>query len=175
MRYFQRLNENIPVTAPLNAIMRHPELWNQDNIRTTVPGTPHTDVSDILLRWGQNDLDSLLCFDRPTMAELFGFKQIALGIMASLYGSMLGKVIVTKLPPGGRIAPHHDGGGYARFYTRTHLVLQSLPGNLFICGDETVQMRTGELWWFDTQQEHQCINNSNDDRIHLIVDLRVDD
>ena len=36
-----------------------------------------------------------------------------------------------------------------------------------------VNMLTGEIWWFNNQAEHEIINNSADDRIHLIVDIRV--
>jgi hypothetical protein len=33
-------------------------------------------------------------------------------------------------------------------------------------------MRTGEVWWFNNAIEHEVVNNSADDRIHLIVDIR---
>jgi len=62
------------------------------------------------------------------------------GIMNILKGSQLGRVIVTRLPPGGKIAPHVDTGKCAEFYQRVHLVLHGEPGNLFFCGDEQVTM-----------------------------------
>jgi hypothetical protein len=34
-------------------------------------------------------------------------------------------------------------------------------------------MAPGEAWWFDNAQEHEVINNSADDRIHMIVDIRT--
>jgi hypothetical protein len=34
-------------------------------------------------------------------------------------------------------------------------------------------MAPGEIWWFDNSVEHEVINNSAGDRIHLIVDVRM--
>jgi hypothetical protein len=55
---------------------------------------------------------------------------------------------------------------------RFHVVLQGLPGSLYHCGDEVVQMRTGTVWWFQHREVHSVENNSADDRIHLLVDFR---
>ena len=34
-------------------------------------------------------------------------------------------------------------------------------------------MRTGEIWWFNPHQVHGVLNNSADDRVHLLVDMLV--
>jgi len=52
-------------------------------------------------------------------------------------------------------------------------VLQSQPGVDFRAGDEHVFMPTGSVWWFQNKEEHEVINNSADDRIHLVVDIRT--
>jgi aspartyl/asparaginyl beta-hydroxylase (cupin superfamily) len=33
-------------------------------------------------------------------------------------------------------------------------------------------MAAGEVWWFDNTVEHEVVNNSADDRIVLICDIR---
>jgi hypothetical protein len=33
-------------------------------------------------------------------------------------------------------------------------------------------MAQGEVWWFDNSQEHEVMNDSKDERLHLIVDIR---
>jgi aspartyl/asparaginyl beta-hydroxylase (cupin superfamily) len=82
-------------------------------------------------------------------------------------------VIITRLDPGKQIYPHRDVlGKYANFYTRYHVPLQSDPGVIFACGDETVQMQAGEAWWFNGHIDHAVINNSSRDRLNLIVDVR---
>jgi hypothetical protein len=174
MRNFQRLRTGIDTTILVNLLLRHSEYWDVDPVRTTFPGSSHVEASDILLRWGENSLDAIPAWDREPMKAMPVFKQVSIGLMETLKGVQLGRVIVTRLKPGGKIAPHIDEGLNAKFYTRTHLVLQGLPGNMFWCGGERVEMLTGEFWWFNNTQEHFCHNNSGDDRVHLIVDIRVD-
>jgi hypothetical protein len=93
--------------------------------------------------------------------------------MAYVHGERLGRVMINKIAPGGVIYPHADTPEHAEYYSRFHIVLQSQPGVVFRAGDEQVYMATGEVWWFDNKQEHEVINNSADDRIHMIVDIRT--
>jgi hypothetical protein len=72
--------------------------------------------------------------------------------------------------------PHADTEGtYVQegSIMRYHVVVRGEPGSLFRCGDETVNMRTGEVWAFNALLEHEVMNNSADDRIHLLVDCRI--
>lgn len=175
MRYFYCLTAGINITPIMTDIARCPDLWDADNLRTTFEGTPHKDVSDILLRFGSPDGDDLEARDLEAMRMVRSGKKTALDVMNLVGGSRLGRVVITRTPPGKRILPHRDVlGKYANYYTRYHLVLHGLPGSLFTCGDETVNMKTGELWWFNAAAEHSVINNSADDRIHMLIDVRVD-
>jgi quercetin dioxygenase-like cupin family protein len=47
-----------------------------------------------------------------------------------------------------------------------------LPGALFHSGDETSNFHTGEVWWVNNRVTHSVVNNSADDRIVCIVDIR---
>lgn len=178
MRYFYRLAHSIRVLHMMAAIARQSELWNSDDMRKTFENSPHVEVDDILLRFGINGPqigDDLEAVDQPSMMKVPGVKEEALNVMRLVGGTRLGRVLITRLEPGKKIAAHKDTqGAYAKYYTRYHLVLQGMPGSLFRCGDETVNMLTGELWWFDLSAEHEIINNSQDDRVHLLVDVRVD-
>lgn len=178
MRYFYRLADGIRILPLMAAVARQPGLWNEDKIRQTFDQSPHSQVDDILLRFGVPGEDvghDLEAVDRPAMKALPNVKDEILNVMRVVNGSRLGRVIITKLESGKKIAPHADVmGEYAKYYTRYHLVLQGLPGSLFTCGDETVCMQTGELWWFDAGAEHSVVNNSKDDRIHMLIDVRID-
>lgn len=175
MKYFQRLAENVGTLPLTHQLIRHPEWWNADKVRTTFDDSPHTAVSDILLRFGLPDGDTLEATDRPEFQQLIGAKGMVLDVMRMVGGSRLGRVIITKLEPGQKIAPHADVmGAYAHYYTRYHMVLQGHQGNLFGCGDESVHMLSGEIWWFDAHVEHWVANNSKDDRIHMLIDVRID-
>jgi quercetin dioxygenase-like cupin family protein len=177
MRSFNRLltgagGQLLPIYHKLT---RLDHLWNEDMCRTTFEGTPHEEVDDILLRFGKPDGDDLVATDRVSMSAVPEAKAFALTLMQLLGGSQLGRMVVTRLPPGGQILPHSDvKGAYCDWYSRYHIVLHAEPGVLFACGEETVQMVTGEVWWFDAHLEHWIKNNSKDDRVHMLVDIRID-
>src|SRR3546814_20775056 len=67
-----------------------------------------------------------------------------------LVGSVrLGRVIISRLPPGCTIPEHIDQGAPVTYYKRFHIALASLPGALNHAGDETVVSRPAAGWWFD--------------------------
>ncbi len=80
--------------------------------------------------------------------------------------------MVTRLRPGAKILPHVDGGAPATYYSRYQVALQSLPGAIFKIADEVCNFRTGDVWRIDNRSEHSVENNSADDRIVLIMDIR---
>jgi|SRR5579863_5367152 len=187
MKNFLRLGEGVDIVPLLLAVQQKPYLWDQYKLRTTHARTPHAEVSDIWLRF--NDLkpfegrdptearDEFLdqhesvCY--PAWDELPEAQLIVHSLNAKVKGFRIGRVLLTKLAPGKRIYRHTDTGDHAAYYERFHVVLQSSPGCLFNAGDETICMRTGEVWWFQNQAEHEVINNGTDDRIHLIVDIHT--
>lgn len=178
MNNFQCLASNVDVIPLMNAIMRDPALWNQHTLRTAHPGTAHSQVDDIWLRFNETEdpeavVDDKECVNYPAWWALPQARPIIFDLMRRIEGERLGRVLVTRLRPGGKIDPHVDGGAPATYYDRFHVVLNAAPGCLFRAGDEKVQMATGQVWWFDNTKEHEIINNGADDRIHLIVDIRT--
>jgi hypothetical protein len=178
MRNFLQIGAGLDVIPLLLALQNHPELWNADAVRSTFEESPHRDVQDILLRFSdtsaENIGDQLLCHNMPAMAVLPQARPLIYWLMARVEGDMLGRVMITKLAPGKRIFPHSDVLGlYANTMNRFHIPLQSGPGCMFRAGTEQVTMQPGDAWDFNAHAEHEVINNSADDRIHLIVDIRV--
>lgn len=186
MKNFQQLAAGVDVGPLMHALQRQPDLWNRHTWRTKYAGTPHADVSDIWLRFADekatadtNDLSKVVEDTRPVWyPEIHSLPQvrpIVFDLMRRVEAFELGRLLITKLPPGGRILRHSDATGAYTDQTdgaRYHIVLQGMPGSLFHAGDETVCMRTGEVWWFNHLAEHAVENNSKDDRIHLLVDTR---
>lgn len=168
----------------LHALARQPELWNENTFRTTFPNTPHVDVDDIWLRFSDPsncDTTSHVIGDDkpiwyPAAQAIPQVKPIILDLMRFVDAYELGRVLITRIPPGGRILAHTDDAGdyvMTKDRVRYHVVIQGLPGSLYRTGDETVNMLTGEVWFFNPLLEHEVLNNSVDDRIHLLVDVRV--
>lgn len=155
-----------------------PELWNRNDLRRTYPETPHRECDDIWLRFQPEGLTNEQIVDAhesvnyPAMSELPMVRSIIFGLMRQVEGERLGRVLITRLAPGARIYPHADGGDHAAYFRRYQIALHSLPGVMFRAGDEIVNMQTGDVWWFNNGIEHEVVNNSADDRLALIVDIR---
>ena len=175
MDNFHKIGEGAVVNQLLAAIMRQPELWDQNNLRTTHPGTAHGQVNDIWLFFNEQGGDVVndkMVVPYPAWDKLPQARPLIFDLMHFVQGVQLGRVIITKLGPGKKIAPHVDGGAPAEYYTRYQIALQSLPGSLFRIDDETVQFNSGDIWMIDNRKEHEVINNSDDDRVVMIVDIR---
>ncbi|RQZ57421.1 aspartyl/asparaginyl beta-hydroxylase domain-containing protein [Burkholderia cepacia] len=177
MRNFLKVAEGADVTPLLIALQHRPDLWSTDAVRQTFAESPHRDVQDILLRFSDTSSehigDELICEDTEAYRVLHVARPLVFAVMARVQGVMLGRVLITRLAPGKRIHPHSDVlGRYANTYNRFHIPLQSAPGCVFRAGDEHVYMRPGEVWDFNAHAEHEVINNSDEDRIHLIVDIK---
>lgn len=176
MKHFQFVGRVDPFPL-LHAITLRPELWNQDTLRTEHEGTAHAEVDDIWLWFNRTDepkpvVDDKDCIPYPAWEKLSAARTLVFDLMRRVEGVRLGRVIITRLPAGKRIARHVDGGAPADYYSRYQIALQSLPGCLFSAGDETITFDAGDVWYFDNKQEHEVVNNSADDRIVMIVDIR---
>jgi hypothetical protein len=173
----------------LLAIARRNDLWREDTYLRDYPQGPFQDVESIMLRFpekrvfeqeaeveaykrGESKFDQHESIDYPPYALLPEARPIVMSVFAAVAGERLGRVMVNKIKPTGRIFPHADTPEHVRYYSRFHVVLQSAPGVRFRCGDEEVYMAPGEVWWFRNAVEHEVINNSDEDRIHMVMDAR---
>lgn len=175
MENFFRLAKGVNPAPLLVAISRQPELWDQNTLRTKHPNTAHSQVNDIWLMFndlGDGVANDIIVRPYPAFKDLPQARSIIFDLMRIVEGVTLGRVIITRLAPGKKIAPHVDGGAPATYFSRYQVALQSLPGALFTIGEETVNFESGEVWLIDNKKEHSVVNNSRDDRIVMIVDIR---
>ena len=180
MRNFQPIAmvDTVPL---LNQVVRQPHLWKADTYLRDYPQGPFGNTETIFLRFPpasvteleRGEKDQHECVWMDGSLHLPAARPLIFGLMAKVEGERLGRVMVNKLAPGGRVFPHADTPAHADYWDRYHVVLQSGPGCNFRTGDETVHMPTGQVWWFQNALEHEVINNSADDRIHMIVDIRT--
>ena len=178
MRGFCKIFEGLDVVPLLAALAAKPNLWNANPLRTQFPGSPHAAVDDIWLFF--NDVtdaaavvDDIAVRPYPGWHELPQARHLIFDLMRRVSGIQLGRVLITRLPPGATIPEHADMGAPAEYFERFHIALQSQPGCLFNVGEEVIQFSMGECWWIDNRQPHSVVNNSADDRIVLIVDIRT--
>lgn len=182
MRGFCKIFEGLDVIPLLAALAAKPHLWNANDLRTTFPGSPHADVDDIWLFFNEVKDDEtavvndIAVIPYPAWHELPQGRALIFDLMHRVGGVQLGRVLITRLPPGKTIPEHADQGAPAEYFQRYQIALQSLPGCTFHIGkqrEEVVQFSMGECWWIDNCQPHSVINNSADDRIVMVVDIRT--
>jgi hypothetical protein len=186
MRNFVQIARGLDTAPLLLALSRQPRLWNRHGYRKEIPDGPHSQMDDIWLRYNDekphkasgdwstfNDQHESIFY--PEWFALPQARPIVYAMMARTEATRLGGILITRIPPGGRIEPHVDGGWHADYYnTKLYVVLQSNPQCVNVVEDERVCMEQGSVWYFDNSKMHEVINDGQDDRITLIVCLRCE-
>lgn len=168
------------MTPLMVQIQRQPDLWQADTYLRDYPQGPFGAVETIFLRFPPASVseieregkDQHECVWMDGMIHLPAARPLIFSLMGTVEGERLGRVMLNKIRPGGKIFPHADTPVHAKYWDRFHYVVQSAPGAVFRVGDESAYMQTGEVWWFQNLVEHEVTNNSAEDRIHLVIDIR---
>jgi len=187
MRNMVKIAAGIDTAPLLLAIARQPKLWNRHDYRKEgYENSPHKGSSDIWLRYNdekpfkeKGDWSGFHGPHDPVFyPEWYALPQarpIVFGMMARVEGTRLGGILITRVPPGGRILPHTDDGWHVHHYnTKLYVVLQGNPHCINRVEDEQVAMAPGEAWYFDNTKEHEVVNDGPDDRISLIISVRCE-
>lgn len=182
MRHFVKLAAGVPTNPVLLDLQRNPDLWNAHPVRKTFPGTPHAAMDDIWVRGRAiGELNSPEAYKQPFLSEFYpawgllpSLRPLVFSMMAQVQAVHLGGILITRLPPGGSILPHTDlDSWHARhFNTKLHLTLAGRSQSF--CGGENVTMLTGDLYVFDNLIIHSVDNDAVEDRVVLIVSMRVE-
>lgn len=176
---------DLDVSQLKQEILAHYEEFDRYDQRRTVPGSPHTEMTDIWARY--NDITPFLAkgslegFEAPhdsvwypVIEKIPAVKKIVFDLMSKVEGERIGGVLITKLPPGGHIARHTDAGWHAQYYEKFFVPIQISEGAIFGFEDGDIHAKEGEAWWFDNSNPHWVTNNSNCDRIAMIVCIRTE-
>lgn len=174
MKNFLLIAGGIDVTPIVSAIQRQPELWNRHRLRKDFTNSPHVMMDDIWIR--ANDINKCGdAFHDPHFSVWYDaayalpVKSLILSVMARVEAEQLGGVLITRIPPGGRIEPHIDTNWHATWYQKYYLSLKSAPGATFHVEDESINPKVGEIWMIDNTKTHWVINDSNEERMTLII------
>lgn len=181
MRNFYLLGQGANMAPLALELARQPHLWREDTYLRDYPQGPFKEVETIFLRFPSASVtemerdhkDPHECIWMDGWLHLPAARPFVFGIMNQVAGERIGRVMLNKIIPGGRIYPHADTPIHAQYWDRFHYVVQSANGCVFRCGDEQVAMQTGQCWWFQNELEHEVVNHSPLDRIHLIIDIRT--
>lgn len=187
-------NFHLLSVADVNLLMlkikQHPELWKEDTFLRDYPQGPFGEIESIMLRFpekrvfeqeeelekyknGTSKFDQHESIDYPAYSVLTEARPIVMGLMTLVQGERLGRVMINKIKSGGRIYPHEDTPEHTDYYSRFHVILQSGKGCYITSGDEQFEMQTGQVFWFNNKLMHEVVNNSDSDRISMVIDIKV--
>lgn len=195
MKYLQKLAELRTDILPIQSeLERAAVLWNQHTLRTGYDASPHQ-VDDIWVRY--NAWDEYLRLKQvpgmpqeaavaqfvsaphesiwyPGSDKLPALKSFIFEAMRYWECERLGGVLITRIPPGGEVKPHVDGGWHATYYEKIALQIQSAPGQAFCFEDGEFECEPGTVYSFDNSQKHWVSNRSAVPRITAIICVRRD-
>ena len=190
MKHFTLIRDGVDVSGVLRELEANPDLWGEHGRRKTAPGSPHTGMSDIWVRY--NDAGPFESGERPwtefndrhipvwyrAWDLLPSLKPIVFDLMGRVDGEMIGGVLITRIPPGQGIDWHADSGWHVSAYEKFYLSLQSAPGAKFWCDadgvKEALEPEPGQIWLFDNRKPHAVTNDSGQDRITAILCIRTE-
>ncbi|MBL4651264.1 MAG: aspartyl/asparaginyl beta-hydroxylase domain-containing protein [Flavobacteriales bacterium] len=140
-------------------------------------GSPHSQMVDIWARFKdpQYSLDtgdwSVFLDEHESiwLKDIPEVKGICEKLMEVTCGDRLGGVLITKLPPGGKITPHIDSGWHATFYDKYMVPIRNKPGSKFCFEDGYIEPEEGQVFGFRNDVLHWVENDSDEDRIAMIV------
>lgn len=173
------LDHRFDVSGVLKELRAHPELWNQHTLRTDRYNTPHSEVSDIWVRfnkWENFDGDGYKFTCEPHVSSWYpcieflpSVEKIVLDVMELVGGAELGGVLITKIPPGGEVKPHVDSGWHAEHYEKFAVQIIGGKDQAFCFESDELRPEDGDLYTFDNSKLHWVKNESDHDRITLII------
>lgn len=176
---FLKLPLAVDVSELKASLERNSDLFDEHPERRTSYATPHNGMTDIWVRYndaarkgvGFNDEHVPVwypCINRiPEVIPVVG------AVFSGVLGEMLGGVLITKLPPGGRIEKHVDSGWHAEYYDKFYVPIKNAKGSIFCFEDGVIEAEEGEVYAFDNSVPHWVENNSDEDRISMIVCVRT--
>lgn len=84
------------------------------------------------------------------------------------------RVLFVKLKRNTNIPSHIDVGYSLENCKRTHIPIITNELVTFTIGGETKHLKEGEIWEINNTKEHSVDNDSNEDRVHLLIDWYIE-
>lgn len=181
-KYFNKVASDFDVIPLQKALLNKPELFGTINLRKYAKGSPHSQMTDIWVRYNDinkfpngdysklnNEHDSVWY---PSYYELPELRPIIFKLMSLVEGERLGGILITKISPGGRIDRHIDTGWHVEYYDKYYIPILNEDGSKLCFDDGEINPTLGDVWFFDNKFPHWVENNSTTDRIALIICIK---
>ena len=185
MNDFHKLEKRFDVAGIRESILSQPDLWDLNKERTYSKDSPHSEVSDIWVRYndiepyrlkgdftGINDEHTSVWYKEA--GRISGIKKLTFDLMHEVGGERLGGILITRVRPGGKIERHTDKSWHAEYYSKFYIPIQNAPGAEFHFDTGVIKPEEGECYWFDNSCPHWVVNESDKDRIALIICIKTE-
>jgi hypothetical protein len=179
MNSFRKVASSLDVGGLRNMLNCHPEYFGEHGLRKR---GAHAQMTDIWARYNaiENlDPENPAAFNEehesvwyPIAEKIPQVKAPVFHLMRIVEGVRLGAVLITKLPAGGEIGRHVDGGWHAQYYGKYFVPIQNDTGAVFHWDDGEIHANPGEAWFFRNDIPHWVTNGSKRDRIAMIVCIK---
>ena len=185
MKAFEKMPWKLNTIGLRAELLSAPHLWDQRPERRTGPNSPHREMVDIWVRYREmdqykrehgSDLSKFCDEHESVWLPCSWSLPSALGLVDQVAGAAmakkLGGVLITKLPPGGKIYPHVDSGWHAATYDKYYVAVRNPPGAVFGFDGGSFEAEDGDVFWFRNDVLHWVENNGDTDRIAMIVCIK---
>ena len=178
MPSIRRLDLKLEVGPAVNQIEDNPEFWDLHKTRTEAYGSPH-DVSDIWVRYndianfGPDFNDKHVSVWYPCIDTLNYLLPLIAHVYEYVGGVELGGVLITRIRPGKEVKPHVDAGWHAGYYDKFAVQLQGNQDQCFHFEDSELRPEPGDVYTFDNSRLHWVTNDSQVDRMTLIICIKT--
>jgi aspartyl/asparaginyl beta-hydroxylase (cupin superfamily) len=88
-------------------------------------------------------------------------------------GGKLGFVLLTRIPPGAQVYPHTDKGWHAVNHQKFCVSVKANKSQAFCFEGEEMRTEAGDVFTFDNSHPHWVTNESDEERISLIICVRA--
>lgn len=166
---------NIDITEVVDKLSTFTEDdWLRD-VSRNLRGRAHQNTHSIGVLWDGDSLANNSIAEKNeynyNKIDFDSIKNTLLSIYKKHYGDgHILRVLLARLKPNSIILEHEDAGKSLLICNRTHIPLQTNDDIIFSVGHEEKILKPGEIWEINNAKLHSVKNNSNEYRIHLIVD-----
>jgi len=127
----------------------------------------HRETKTIPLIWDEK-LTGKIIYHEPEYSYFKGFLDSILSILGK---GFIQSALLINLPAGKSIPRHVDKNDFFKDYSRIHIPLVTNEDCLFTVGEETKNLKVGEIWEINNNNEFHSVENKGlTDRIHLLID-----
>jgi hypothetical protein len=175
------LSTGFPVDVCLQEIDSNPDVWDRYTLRTSQYSSPHTKISDIWVRYNSwdnykgdrkkfNEEHDSVWY--PVICQIPSVRSLVMDVLSYVQGERLGGVLITRIPPGCMVRPHIDTGWHATYYDKYAIQLRGNGKQAFHFNDTSLSAMPGDLYTFDNSKLHWVTNESDEERMTLIICIR---